>query len=216
MRILSEPYRGTITETAKTLERHDLLPKTPKELVGKTLAQMLEDGSVKAAVDEKYPQAVGISQIIRRTALLGNFKWEILVNEHEDSPFFTSDFPVAIEKTPVPQTLCKVVPLSPYLALRIFPDIELDKDKADLDFANFGYRVSKLSRSQVGEVNKLIVRSAESLVFFPVLYDWIPKFVNRNSPYRIEPVTSALPTPSGSMMIFSQRIARIDSDKNGT
>ena len=88
----------------------------------------------------KYPQAIGISSILACTATFGNFKWEILHNDFTDNPFFTSDFPVAIEKTDDPRILNRVVPLAPDIALRIRPDLTLDRGRSDFSSANFGYR----------------------------------------------------------------------------
>jgi hypothetical protein len=47
--------------------------------------------------DPKYPQAIGVTSVMNHVSVFGNSPWEILHNEHADSPFFTSDYPVAIE-----------------------------------------------------------------------------------------------------------------------
>ncbi len=43
--------------------------------------------------------------------IFGNCEWEILQNDFQDSPFFTSDYPIAIEKASDPRVLNKIVPL---------------------------------------------------------------------------------------------------------
>src|SRR4051794_17869731 len=68
---------------------------------------------------------IGISNIMNHVSIFGNAQWEILRNEDAHSPFFTSDFPVAIEPTADPRVLSKLVPLTPNLAVRITPRIEM-------------------------------------------------------------------------------------------
>ena len=46
-------------------------------------------------------------------------------------PFFTSDFPVAIERGDDVRVLNGLVPLTPTLALRICPDVNVRREKCD-------------------------------------------------------------------------------------
>jgi hypothetical protein len=159
----------------------------------------------------KYPQAIGINTILKSTATFGNFNWEILHNDEPDSPFFTSDFPVAIEKTDDPRILNRIVPLAPTLALRIVPDLTLDRARSDLSFSHFGHRSRKLGRDEIVGLNRLIVRCAEETVFYRDDHSWILPFVSRNRHYRIEPRTSTLPTPTGTLLMSTLRIVAISS-----
>ena len=81
------------------MEAQGFLPPPPPQLSGTTFSELLRDGAIKVTIDPKYPQAIGISLMLEFIALFGNFKWELLHNNFDDSPFFTSDFPVAFEKT---------------------------------------------------------------------------------------------------------------------
>jgi hypothetical protein len=47
--------------------------------------------------------------------------------DSNDSLFFTSDFPAAIEKTDDLRILNRIVPLAPNLVLRIRPNLTLDR-----------------------------------------------------------------------------------------
>ena len=129
MRIHSGPLKSTVETTAAMMETAGLLPPQPPELAGTSLTELLQKGAVQVKIDAKYPQAMGISSILERTATFGNFKWEILLNDFGDSPFFTSDFPAAIEKTEDPRILNRIVPLAPNLALRIRPDLSLERSR---------------------------------------------------------------------------------------
>ena len=161
-------------------------------------------------VDPKYPQAHAINSIIERVSILGNSKWEILHNSIPDSPFFTSDYPVAIETTDRRRVLNlalqnnMIVPLAPDIAIRIFPDISLSGTAPDFSFPKFTSGRRTPSRSKVVEINRLIVRCAEDMVFYRDNYDWIDKFVAKNRYYRIEEVTKRVPDAEG-FLIYSQR-----------
>ena len=184
------------------------LSPSPAELGGASLTELLREGIVDITIDPKFPQAIGVTQILRLLATFGNFKWEVLRNDSDDSPFFTSDFPVAIEATDDPRVLNRIVPLAPNLALRIRPDFTLDRDqRRDPSFANFGYRRRSPGREEIVSLNRLIVRCAEEVVFYRDDQPWVRPFVARNRRYRIEPHTERLPTPTGTLRVFTQRIA---------
>lgn len=143
MRIHSAPLKKYVETTIELLENKGLLPAPPAELGGETLSKLLKKSTVHVKVDEKYPQAIGIDQILQRTAMFGNFAWEILHNPLKDGPFLTSDFPAAIERTDDPRVLNRIVPLAPDLALRVQPDITLDRKNTDLSFQFFSISFSR-------------------------------------------------------------------------
>ena len=105
MRINSGPLEGAVKATAKGIDEQGGMPPPPPELGGKGLSDLLASGKVKVDVDPKYPQAVGIANILGRVATFGDAEWTLLVNEHEDCPFFTRDSPVGIEATKDPRVL---------------------------------------------------------------------------------------------------------------
>lgn len=165
MRIQSGPLKSIVEAEAAIMDAQGLMPPAPAVLGGKSLTELLHNGTVKVTIDPKYPQAMGIDLILKFVTNFGNFKWEILHNKFDDSPFFTSDFPAAIEKTDDPRILNRIVPLAPNLALRIKPDITLDTGKADLSFANFAYCSRDIGHEEVVRLNCLFVRCAEDTVF---------------------------------------------------
>lgn len=206
MRIGSGPLKSTVETTAAMMEAQELLPPPPPQLGDTTLTELLRDGAVDVTIDPKYPQAMGISAILALTATFGNFKWEILHNDFDDSPFFTSDLPTAIEKTDDPCILNRIVPLAPNLALRIRPDLTFDRGRADFSFANFGYRSRKVGRKELVKLNCLIVRCAEDCVFYRDDHPWVRLFVTKNRHYRIEPYTHRLTTSTGTLLVSTQRV----------
>jgi hypothetical protein len=218
MRIHSGPLKSTVETTAAILEAQGSLPPPPAQLGGASLTELLANGTIEVSIDPKYPQAIGINTILKSTATFGNFKWEILHNDVADNPFFTSDFPVAIETTDDPRILNRIVPLAPTLALRIMPDLTLDRAQSDFSFSNFGHRSRKVGRDEIVRLNRLIVRCAEETVFYRDDHSWIPLFVSRNRHYRIEPHTSTLPTPTGKLLVSTLRIVAISppaAEKSG-
>jgi hypothetical protein len=202
MRLKAEYLKEVVEEFTKIADRQGIVPVPPPELAGEYLTDLIMGGKVNVEIDLKYPQAIGISSILKHTSLLGNFCWEIIINPYKDSPFFTSDFPVAIEKSGDPRIHYRVIPLSPNLAVRIKPDPTVREKPADFKFSNFHYRIIRPSRAMVTNVNRLIVRCAESLVFYRDDYDWIPKFVRKNAAFRIESIMQKVPTQDDGTLIW--------------
>lgn len=155
--------------------------ESPPELAGMNLMKICNEGLRAVDADPKFTQAIGIASIINNTAMFGNFKWEILRNDFEDSAYFTSDYPVALEITSDTSVRNKIVPLSPSLAIRICPNRKSSRGQADLTFLNFSYQNRKLGRGDVARINKLIVRHADERVFFRDNQPWVSRFVQRNS-----------------------------------
>ena len=104
---------------------------------------------MKVTVDPKYPQAMGIATIMDHVSVFGNSPWEILHNSEADNPFFTSDYPAAIEVTNLNTPINRIVPLAPDLAIRIRSDIRLSGTKPDRSFAKFRAVQHGLKRAEV-------------------------------------------------------------------
>lgn len=205
MRIHTGPLQSQLECQAAILDKQGLIPKAPQSLGSKTLTELLNEKKVEFAVDPKYLQALGISSITGRMSVYGNSRWEILLNRIPECPFFTSDFPVAIETTGH-RTMNWIVPLTPDLAIRIIPDIRLDEATPDLSFSKFTSRQRILPRSEIVGINRLIVRCAEDLVFYRDNHEWISAFVAKNRHYHIEAVTNRMPYGTGFMNFSTQRI----------
>lgn len=185
MRIHSSALQGRVEKEAAALDSRGMLPPPPAQLAGLNLTEILKKGIVKVDVDPKFPQAIGIASILQNTAMFGNFRWEVLHNSIEDSPYFTSDYPVAIEVIGPKSPRNRVVPLSPNLAIRIQPNAPIS-EQADFTFSNFDYQNKKLRLREVQQINRLIVRCAEELVFFRDNHPWVSGFVRKNRHFRIE------------------------------
>jgi Protein of unknown function (DUF4238) len=178
----------------------------PEELGGRRLAEILQSGDIEIRVDPKYPQAIGMQTMLQNVAAFGNFKWEILLNHFDQSPFFTSDFPVAIERTNDWRVVNRIVPLAPNVAVRIRPDITIDIKRADFSFTNFGYLNRNISHHELVEINRLIVRCAEETIFYRDESTWVQKFITKNRHYRIEQIIHKPPVADGSLQISTTRI----------
>ena len=205
MRIHSGPLRAQIESAAKILDEQGVFGKAPPELGSKSMTELLDEGAVQFTVDGKYPQAMGISSITYFQSLFGNSMWEVLHNEEADSPFLTSDFPAAIERDENP-IVNRIVPLAPDLAVRIIPDYRLRGTKPDLSFPHLRVRHRRLKHTDVVNLNRLIVRSAEDTVFSNCGHEWVAGFVRKNRGYRIEAVVDRVPVNGGTANIASQWI----------
>jgi hypothetical protein len=205
MRMHTVPFENLAISEATILDRIGLLPQAPAKLGNKTLTELLANGSVQVNIDPKYPQALGVSTIWNRIALWGNSRWEILRNNEPNNPFFTSDYPVALEARDA-RLANWIIPLAPDVAIRIIPDITLSKAEPDPSFAKFSYQHRVPRRFELLEINRLIVRSAENMVFYSNNLPWIPKFIAKNRYYRIDAVTERIPLRTGFLNIATQRI----------
>ncbi|MBC8285856.1 MAG: DUF4238 domain-containing protein [Nitrospinae bacterium] len=208
MRINSDWLAKTVESTAVMMDRAGHIPPPPKELGGGSITELIEKGIIRVDVDGKYPQALGVTTIIDRAFLFGNADWDILINEDLDSPFFTSDFPVAIEPSEDPRILNRLMPLAPDLAVRIRTKLErLPLEKA-VHFPNFSFRRYRPKRKEVESINRRIVQCAEEQVYYRDAHPWILPFIKKHADFWIEPTTARLPAMSGEMVWSSMRIAR--------
>jgi hypothetical protein len=206
MRLHSGPLKAMVETEARILDKSGSIPKSPEILGEKSITELITDGTVKITIDPKFPQAMGVANILHYTSIFGNSVWEVLHNEEADNPFFTSDYPVAMEIVNTNAPINRIVPLAPDLAIRIIPDIRLSGTKPDITFAKFRSVPRRLRRAEVLKINRLVVRCAEDLVFFRDDSDWIEGFVAKNRRYWIEPVTRTLPRGSGHALVSTHRV----------
>ena len=204
IRLQSGLGKSAVAETSQAAIERGLIPPLPPELKGTDVEELFR--AIRVEIDPKYPQAIGISTILEQVNGLRNFEWEILHNDTQDSPFFTSDFPIAIEEAERPRILNKVVPLLPDLAVRIRLGLPNDVPGTDFTFTNFRCRSRQIRHQEVVKLNRLIVRCAEELVFYRDDRPWVLPFINKNRRYRVETVTKRLKTPGGIQMSYRQGI----------
>lgn len=205
MRIHAEPIQKTVELTALMMDSRGEFGPAPAALGGKPLTELLGNGEVKIAIDPKYPQSMGIENIIRRVSVWGNSSWDILLNDDISSPFFTSDFPIAIERSDDPRILYWVIPLAPDLAIRIRPDIK-QRDKLDLEFKDLRTKLRRTTKQEIVHLNTGIVRCAETTVYMSHDSSWVPKFVRKHQEFRVEPETTKIPMGSKSLLVSTMRI----------
>jgi hypothetical protein len=206
MRIQSMPLKRMVEHEAVVMDAQGAFSPPPAVLGGASLTELLRDGAVEFTIDPKYPQAIGIDSILKFINIFGNCKWEILQNDSKDSPFFTSEFPIAIERTSDPRVLNRIVPLAPNLAVRIKPDISIDRTQIDLSFSKFSCVSRHIGHGDVVKINTLLVRCAEDTVFYRDNPSWVQPFVIKNRHYHIEPHTHKLSTSNGTLLVSTQRV----------
>jgi hypothetical protein len=206
MRIHAESLRATLESSARALDAAGAFPPPPESLGGATLTELLREGKLGFNVDPKYPQAIGISNILKMTSALGNSAWDIIRNPFPNSSFFTSDYPAAIEYSEDPRVVNSIVALSPNLAVRIQPDLSVSHGEVDFKFPNFRFRVREIRRPEAVGINRLLVQCAEDVVFYRDDHDWVKPFIAKYAAYGIGTLTKEYPTPEGSLLLARQRI----------
>ncbi len=205
MRLSSKPLERTVEQTSLILDAKNAFPPPPPEL-GYTMTELIERKQLEIDINPKYPQAIGIQGILSLTSIFGNSFWEILHNPFKDNPFFTSDFPIAIEFSKYYKHLTRIIPLSPQLAVRIIPNKKKDWKSSGLSFSNFQHSKKTLRRHEVINLNRQIVRCAEDLVFYRDNYTWVYNFIKKNRKFYIKPEVQNLPSKDGTYMYFFLKI----------
>lgn len=206
MRMNAALAKEQVEAMAKAADAKGAFKPPPAELGGKDLTELLDSGGIKIVVDKKMPQAVGIANILDRVAAFGNCKWEVLLNDHKDCQFFTSDFPVANEQSSNPNILNRIVPLAPYIAIRVKPDA--NSRGGDFTFKNFSFERKNVTRQEAIEINRLLVRSAEDTVFYRDQQAWVAPFIEKNRNYRMD--TQTVNPGNGLPARYRQGVVRFD------
>jgi hypothetical protein len=207
MRIQSVTPRTALEDLLIAMDARGEILAPPEELGGRTVTEILRSGDIKIVVDPKYSQAVGTTTIDRIIQIFGNCHWDILMNHIDENPFFTSDFPIAVETTRDPRVMNRIVPLAPNLAVRIRPDISLARMPLDFSFTRFRSARRKLSRKEVANLNRLLVRCAEDVVFYRDDRPWVRMFIEKNRQFRVELTVHKFPDGQGVLTFFRETIA---------
>jgi len=208
MRVHAEHMKATLERSARALDAAGAFTPPPESLGGASLTELLQEGKLKVNVDPKYPQAIGISNILNMTSMLGNCAWEILKNAIADCPYFTSDYPAAIEYSDDPRIVNSIVPLTPTLAVRIRPDLSVARSEPDFAFPNFKFRMREIQRPEAVAINRLLVQCAEDIVLYRDDHPWVKPFIAKHSAFGIEVLTQEFPTLNGSVLLARQRIVK--------
>ncbi|RVK12977.1 DUF4238 domain-containing protein [Sinorhizobium meliloti] len=206
MRINTGPIKQALEASTEMIDEMDKFPPPPADLGGETITELLRNKDITVKVDPKYPQSIGIGNIIRYTSLFGNSRWDVFHNDESGNVFLTSDFPVAIEADG-PGKVNRLVPLAPDLAIRIRPDMSQSR-KLDLTFQNLRVAHRRPARQELAHINRHIVQCAESVVYASIDATWIPGFIAKNGDYRVDAVSQRVPTTKGEMLLSSMAIVR--------
>ncbi|MGE3318550.1 MAG: DUF4238 domain-containing protein [Candidatus Berkiella sp.] len=210
-RIYASSLKNVVHETARTLEKKGDIPPPPEHLkLGGNLTDLIDSGRVELTIDPKYPQSVGIQNVLNLTYMYGNFKWDIIKNAYKDSPFFTSDYPLAIELQPNSTISNIIVPLNPGLALRINTTTEMHEDE---NFTFNRIKVTQPDRKNINRINMLIAQCAEEHVFFGDESSWMFDFVKKHCKYHVGTKTAKSRHPNGSFMGFFKTICLRDASE---
>lgn len=206
MRIGKPLLSASLQTFAERMEARGEISPAPEILGSTSLSELLDKGLIEINIDEKYPQAIGISNIMSSINSFGNATWEIFTTDRDESSFFTSDFPIGFGLSNDSRVVSKTVPLAPDLAVRIHPRIQDSAREESVSFEKFSAKFKKIKLADTVKINRQIVRSAENIVFYNKDEDWIVPFVNKNRNYRAETAIDRIPTSNGTFILGRQRI----------
>ena len=207
---LGTPYlQEVIRDTVTNLEKAGEIPRPPPELGSTSLSEMISSGSVCIDVDQKFPQALGATNLEETAQTYGNSYWEILINRNHQSPFFSSDFPVVPEQQAIIGIGRRLFPITPDIAVRVTTDPLAQKPTGSQKFPHFRCNFLECSMGEVRRINQQIVRCADSLIFFCQDLDWIPRFVTKNSNYRIVGKAKLIRGENGMLIVTTHVVERV-------
>lgn len=194
------PLRSNLHEVARRMDEAGQLPVGPD---GRRLSEWIESRDVDINIDQKYPQAIGISNVVRLQQTFASFDWELLHNPvAHGAPFVTSDFPVGYEATSDLRLINKIVPLKPDLAIRICPHFRGTPNQPP-DVRMFRYRRRTIQPSEANSINMLLIQCAEDLVFFADHDPVLDSLLAAGSCYCLAPKTDTIHIEGGGTMILS-------------
>jgi hypothetical protein len=208
MRLFSEPLRVAVEATTTIMDAAGALPRAPESLEGASVTDLISDGTTRIDIDRKFPQALGIGQILDLVRMLEACDWEILHSPSSAKPFLTSDFPTAIEVFGPARPMNRVVPLSPDLAVRLVPG-QTALGRVSGTSERGGRRHRTASGHEVVEVNRTIVRCAEAIVFFRDDAPWVATLVEANRAYRVAADARRIPAGRGYLLATSMNVAKV-------
>lgn len=178
--------------TQKTTEHYlrigDQLGKFPSfhtDTEDLNIGDLIDEKELTVSVDNKYCHAIGVSNILQTLFTFGNFKWEILQN-NSTMPYITSDYPIAIEQTFDPTIVNKIFPLTPKIAIKIYPERIYNADDKKVKFDYFGVSYKKVDFKIVDSINREIIKSAESLIFAMKIDKSILNYVKQFGCYHVD------------------------------
>lgn len=199
-RLASVPLVDSLQMTAEVLESQGHFPPPPAALEAASLSELIQAGAVGFHVDPKFPQAIGIANIMDIASTLADCAWDIIHNDNDDSKFFSSDFPVVTLPSYSGGASAKIVPLTPSLAVRLHPK-RRGTSSSNLKLRHHRSRTIRATRQDAIEINRWIIRAAEKLVFCPRSYEWAGRFVQRNRAFRSDARTFRLPSREGAAQL---------------
>jgi len=79
--------------------------------------------------------------------------------------------------------------------------VELSGKKLEPTLEHFSFSISSPSRQEILGLNRTIVRSAETLVFYPMAAPWVAGFVHKHAKFRVEIETTSFAKGTGFLSV---------------
>ncbi len=190
---------------AQQMQEHpERFPETvplPSEIFEK----IMDAGGISAQVDPKHTHARTMQNLVDLQWHFYKSPWMILDNE-TDSPFLTSDFPVAYYyPKPHAQIPYRFVPLTPRYAVLIKPSLD-KSDRKDPKESFEKYPITEIDIRSVRPefpkvLNKLTIQGAEQFVISAYDAPWIMKMVKKYRNWKMDSGTVRLPHGNGELIV---------------
>jgi len=180
------------------------------ELLAEGVA-MLKEGKIVIEADPNSVKAKLTGALIGLACLAYHSNW-IFFENRTDTPFLTSDNPVALRLSDViGEPMNRFMPITPQLGLFMTLDAwqkqkrRFPKEKSEIDRLlqeePFGtIRGTRPIPNDVRELNRLIVQCAENFVFSNRKDDGVERLVQKHGKYRIEADPQELREPDGGFI----------------
>jgi hypothetical protein len=192
VRLGCENYADFVQHVYDKLEAKEY--SNPNSKYRDVIETIRKHGGTKIEVDNKYPMAIGITNLIRIQSVISRSPWIVFKNE-TSVPFVTSDNPVCLQyhESGFADFYC---PLTPWLAIVIHPIRETEEAGPD--------HVGAFKPEGIAKMNQLVVQSAEDLVICNDFED-AEKLIKEFQDWQVELRKIKIPSGNGHVIIHQQK-----------
>lgn len=176
-----------------------------KPLPPDVFEQLMASGGLVAKIDPKHTHARTMQNLVDLQWHFYKSPWMILDNQ-TDSPFLTSDFPVAYYyPKPHSQLPYRFAPISPRYAVLIKPSLDdADRKAPKESFGKFPSTETAIRsiRPEFPKIlNKITIQGAEQFVISAYDAPWIMKMVKKYQNWKMDSGTVRLPHGNGELIV---------------
>ncbi|MGI4878004.1 MAG: DUF4238 domain-containing protein [Janthinobacterium lividum] len=209
VRLAKEYFDALILAELTILDRAGVFPPAPEALGRMSVSELVRDGLIQPTIDEKYPHSLGIEVLTTFISYLVDAEWQVLVSDKRSGSFLTSDYPLPILIPTGMESVTRIFPLAPDLAVVVKgKDRGIEKLSDKVTFENFRYKRFLASAKLIRMTNDLIVKAAEDLIISNARPPWLRAFVAKRADYKLINTIKRVETPRGEKISGALRYCR--------